>query len=408
MAVMSLEYAQNRIKELQKAAQTKHLDPISIADLGGCYFTLGMVEESLALTKRASQQFKDSGILMNLGLVYKDLGQHPESLHAIEESFWMNSTDPYIRLGYSEALLRAGFWKQAWPIYKHARPTQQGAHDDLQLPVSVKEWDGGSLPEGHLVIVINEGGTGDRISYARWLPELTKRGINWVFYPYNELFSFFERIFPRERLIKDGDTITATHWTTTFSLPAVLNVGPTEIPKPLSFVALPEKIEKYKITKPDNLPVIGICYSAAEMYQGGRKVRSLTEGQAMRIVCMTGDRAHYVNLQYGQKMPHPVHNLHIEDWEDTAGLIANLDGVITVDTGVMHLAGAMGKPTALILSGNSCWKFLAKGDRTAWYPSVKLFRNNGRGFENAIDSLIPFVRDGKFFSSSSISSSVPA
>ena len=335
---------------------------------------------------------------MNLGLIYKELGRHPESIRCIEQAYWMNPTDNYIRLGYAEGLLKAGFWKQAWPLYAHARPTQQGAHDDLSLPPEVQEWQAGSLPQGAKVIIINEGGTGDRISYARFLPELTRRGVDWVFYPYDELFPFFERIFPRERLIKDGDAIVATHWTTTFSLPAVLDVGPNEIPNPLPITALPEKIAKYKPNRGDNLPVVGLCWSAAEMFQGGRKVRSMSEGQAMRLVCSILDKAHIVNLQYGVKMPAPVVNLKIENWEDTAGLLANLDGVITVDTGLMHLAGAMRKPMATILSGNSCWKFLnRKKDNCPWYPSARLFRNDGAGFEQAIDKLILAIRNENFF-----------
>jgi hypothetical protein len=369
---------------------------MSIADLGGCYFTLGRVAESLALTEQASLLKKDAGIQMNLGLVYKDLGRHKESMRCIEEAYWLNPDDHYIRLGYAEALLRAGLWKQAWPIYTHARPTQQGAHDDVRLPEAVKEWVSGPLPDGHKLIVINEGGTGDRISYARWLPELTRRGIDWVFYPYNELWPFFERIFPRERLLRDGDKIIATHWTTTFSLPANLDIGPTEIPEPLPVTALPEKIEKYKFAKPDNLPVVGICYQAAELFQGGRRVRSMSEGQAMRLVSMTGDKIHWVSLQYGLRMPFPVTNIAIQDWEDTAGLIANLDGVVSCDTGVMHMAGAMGKKMAVALSGNSCWKFLSSGSKLKLYPSAAFFRNEGEGMENAIDQIIAAIRSDFF------------
>jgi len=93
------------------------------------------------------------------------------------------------------------------------------------LPQNVQEWMGEKLPEGHVLLVINEGGTGDRISYARWLPELTKLGINWRFYPYGELFPFFERIFLGEKLVADGQDMqpNPTHWCTTFSLPAKSN-----------------------------------------------------------------------------------------------------------------------------------------------------------------------------------------
>jgi hypothetical protein len=74
-------------------------------------------------------------------------------------------------------------------------------------------------------------------------------------------------------------------------------------------------------------------------------------------------------------------------------LIHNLDAVVTVDTSVMHVAGSMGKKMAVLLSGNSCWKFLKSGPKCVWYPSATLFRNEGHGFENAIDQVIVALRN---------------
>lgn len=393
MDIMTKDYARQRVSELEAIAVVRPTSTV-LADLAACYFTLDDPTKALPLAERAWQKNKNPGIGMNLALILKDLGRHDESFHVIEEAYWLNSDDFYIRLGYGEALLKAGFWSQAWKIYDNARPTQQGAACDLRLPGTVREWHGEALEKNHKLLVINEGGTGDRISYARWLPELTKRGIDWAFYPYDELFSFFERLFPRERLVKDGENSEATHWATTFSLPAKLNVGPTQIPSPLTVTATREKIEKYEIIRTDDLPIIGLCYEAAEKFQGDRKVRSMSEGQAMRLVCMTGDKIHWVNLQHGKVMPFPVSHLPFESWEDTAGLIHNLDAVVTVDTGTMHLAGAMGKQSAVLLSANSCWKFLRAGKKLNLYPTATFYRNKDRGFETAISELVTDIRQG--------------
>jgi hypothetical protein len=386
-------YAQ--IPELEQVCKLRPTSTM-YANLAACYFTVDQPERALPLAQMAWEKNKRSDIGMNLALILKDLGRHDESFHVLEEAYWLNPDDFYIRLGYGEALLKAGHWKQAWPIYDNARPTQAGAAHDLRLPSGVREWNGGPLPEGHVLLVINEGGSGDRLSYARWLPELTKRGINWVFYPYDALYSFFARIFPAEKIIKDGTDIlpAPTHWTTTFALPTKLNIGPNEVPPPLPFTALPEKIEKYKMSRPDDKPIVGICYAAAEAFQGDRKVRSLSEGQAMRLVCMTGADAHWINLQFEKPMPYPVTNLNFKTWEDTAGLIMNLDAVVTVDTGVMHLAGSLGKPMAVILSGNSCWKFLRKGKKLPMYPTATFYRNEGRGMEEAVTELTAAIRAG--------------
>lgn len=398
MNLMTVEYAQTRVRELEEICTTR-LDTGSLGDLASCYFTLGDSEKALPLAKLAwNWNRKDAAYGTNLAMIYKDLGMHEESFRVLEIAYSNNADDMYSRLAYAEALLKAGFWKQAWIIYDNARPTQAGAAQDLRIPGNIPEWNGQPLPAGHKLLVINEGGTGDRLSYARWLPELTKMGIEWVFYPYSVLFGVFERIFPRDRLVADGDELDHfTHWCTTFSLPAKLGVTPRDIPPPLQLKPLPEKIEQFKITRADSRPVIGLCYKAAELFQGGRSVRSLTQGQAMRIRCMTGDLVHWVNLQFGEQLDFPAINCNIQSWEDTAALISQLDGVVTVDTSVLHLAGMLNKPIALPLSGNSCWKWLKTGHSTPWYPTAKLYRNVGRGFENSIDSLVKDIRNGTAF-----------
>ena len=69
----------------------------------------------------------------------------------------------------------------------------------------------------------------------------------------------------------------------------------------------------------------------------------------------------------------------IADFEDTAGLIANLDLVISVDTSTAHLAAAMGKPVWLLNRFDSCWRWLEKRDDSPWYPALRLFRQTAPG-----------------------------
>jgi len=392
MQPLSVETAKQVIRGLDAICQVRPTAEL-LKDLSACYFTLGDVEKSLPLAEAAWRKNKQADIGMNLALVLKELGRHKESTQVVEQAYWLDPGDMYVRMGYGEALLKAGLWKQAWSIYDNCRPSQQGAAHHLLLPRAVQEWNGEPLPDGHELLVINEGGAGDRLSYPRWLPELDKKGVNWKFYPYAELFSFFERVFPREKLVADGEQINATHWCTAFSLPAKLDIGPHEVPDPLPITAKPESVEKYKMTR-IGLPIVGLCYAAREDHQGGRKFRSLSEGQAMRLVCMTGDKIQWVNLQHGENLPYPVSNLPFHTWDDTAGLIANLDAVVTVDTSILHLAGAMGKPVACLLAGNSCWKYLRTGKKLKWYPSATFYRNETRGFEGAISELISAIRNG--------------
>ena len=68
-----------------------------------------------------------------------------------------------------------------------------------------------------------------------------------------------------------------------------------------------------------------------------------------------------------------------EDFADTAALVAQLDGVVAVDTSVAHLAGALGKPVWLLSRFDGCWRWLHEGDTTAWYPGMRLYRQTQPG-----------------------------
>jgi len=151
-------------------------------------------------------------------------------------------------------------------------------------------------------------------------------------------------------------------------------------------------IGKYKFDRLNPIPLVGFCYQAAEMHQGGRRVRSLSEGQAVRAIVQTADRVQYISLNHSCPLPYPVITTPFASWEETAGLIHNLDAVVTVDTSILWLASAMRKPVALLASGNSDWKILRKSNKFLWGDNVRIFQNEGHGLENAIDQYVAALR----------------
>ncbi len=397
MDAISVRQARNEIRAYEVLIAARPT-PENVGNLGARYFTIDEAEKAYPLSKWAYEaEPTNLAAGINLAMILKDLGRHEESADVIYRVYHEHPEDYYARLAYAEALLKAGFWTKAWPIYDNARPTQQGAAQSISIPLGVSEWQDQVIQPGEKLLVINEGGTGDRITYPRWLNKLTKMGIDWYFYTFDELYPIYARIFPKERLIKEGDNIKMNYWTTTFALPARLNATPNTIPEPLIITPDPEVRKKLVINTPkDGIPTIGICWKAAELFQGERTVRSLTEGQMMRLVVSTAYRVRWVSLQYGVRAPYPISNVPLMNWEDTIAIMDQLDGIVTVDTGVMHLAGAMRKPMRVLLSGNSCWKFLKTGTKCHWFPTAKLYRNNGYGFDNAIDNLVADIRKADF------------
>lgn len=334
---------------------------------------------------------------LNRGMFLRGFGRFDEAREDIFEAWKLDPSSAYIGMAQAEEHLRDGNWAEGWKWHNKVRGTCDGAALACGLPESCKFWDGREVPS-HL-LVINEGGTGDRINYTRYLPLLTERNISWSFFCFDELKPFYDRLpwIGPERTIGEKDKTEfappPSHWTTIFSLAGPLGIDPNHIPAYPTPYAPPENNFSFK--SEDGLPMVGLCWSANELFQGGLKVRSLTEGQAMRLVCMTADKVHWVNLQHGHKMPYPVFNVPFESWQDTATVLNGLDALATVDCGTLWLSLAMNKKTAVLLSSSEDWKF-----RWNWSEHANLYHNGESeqlfDVEKAIDNLILDIRKGNW------------
>lgn len=378
----------------------------TMANLASCYFVLGDIDKALHHFENAYAGNPGSAeICMNLGMAYKDLGRMADCARLVQQAHNLDPEFFYIRLGYAECLLRFGHWKEAWLLYEHARFTRKSEHDMHCVPVHVAEWKSLEQKIPGKLIVFGEGGWGDRICYSRWLPKLTERGIDWVYHPnalppapgFTELMKM--QPFCAERIVDYPLSFEGvTHWTTTFALQAIFEATPASLPQfsePFhAGTQYHAAIAQLRELAPHK-PVFGIIWSAGEKFEGDRKFRSLSDAQAMRIVVSTADIITWVGCQYGQSLPFPVENPQFQRWDEAAALQAALDGIVAVDTGPMHLAGALAKPMSIVLSGNSDWKFLMKTERCYFWPTARLFRNETAGFELAIDKLIASLRAGE-------------
>jgi len=160
------------------------------------------------------------------------------------------------------------------------------------------------------------------------------------------------------------------------------------------------------LQKPEDKPIYGLIWGANELFEGGMKFRSLLESQAMRLVLSTADKCHWVNCWLGDahgtnsKLGAPVLNPKFDNWEDTAALLSNMDGIVSTDNGACWLAQALGLPVSLLLSSNSDWKFLRGTNKSYWHERTRIFRNDGKagpeqGFERSIDKCIEAIRNGE-------------
>lgn len=402
-AVLSVADAK---KQLPKWELVNKLRPNAqnLMNLAAIYYTLGRAEEAMVAATNLVSALEEAGdvpanimagVYQNRGMMYRGFGRFAEAQKDIFRAWELEKNSDYIGMAQAEEHLRNGNWSEGWKWHNRARGTCSGAALACGLPETCVFYDGKETPS-HL-LVINEGGAGDRINYTRYLPLLTERGISWSFFCFNELKPFYDRLpwIGPERTIGESDKKEfcppPSHWTTTFSLAGPLGIDPRAIPDfPTPYTAPPHA---GRIERIDNRPVVGLCWNANELHQGGLKVRSLTEGQAMRLVCMTADKIAWVNVQHDHKMPFPVTNIPFKTWEDTATLLHHLDALVTVDCGTLWLSLGMKKETAVVLTASEDWKF-----HHNWSPCAKLYHNGPStqlfDAERALDLLITDIRAG--------------
>ena len=260
-------------------------------------------------------------------------------------------------------------------------------------------WDGGPCDKLHFFL---HDGFGDCLYNLRFLERIKARGVKEVVVcvqpRYGEDFAALLRAqpwIPKVVVISEDFSKLRKQITCALSsgdAECILDLALEETPAPPLWTVNHQHKKKYEHLCKDK-PLIGLCWAARQMkspWVPGGALRSLTNAQVEKIVREVKD-VQFVSLQFKQDPPIPeILSPKVESWRDTAGLIANLDAVVCVDTAVMHLSEGMRKPT-FVLSSGAIDHRLVFGQ--VFYPNAKVFRNKGFGFDGAIDALISELKE---------------
>jgi tetratricopeptide (TPR) repeat protein len=350
-----------------------------------------------------------AGTWANLGLLLKDDGRFDEALNAYDAALALAPHDAQIRVNRVVALLRAGRWREAWPDYEW-RLTLAG-HATRQ-PRLLPELS--LLPDlkGRTILALHEDGFGDTLHFARYLPLLAARGARIVVSVPEPLVRIM-RTLPGDAEVH-GPTGTLPpydFYCPFFSLPRAFETTPDTIPATIPYLyADPASAEVWGSRLPHAVARVGLAWAGqARPTLPGFRILDGRRSMALTTLAPLADAVPgvvFVSLQFGQEAaqagnppsgmtlfdPMPL----VEDFADTAAIIANLDLVISVDTSVVHLAGAMGKPVFLLDRYDHCWRWLSGRDDSPWYSAMRIFRQDSIGgwvsaLRHATAALVDFV-----------------
>ncbi|HKA46321.1 MAG TPA: tetratricopeptide repeat protein [Burkholderiales bacterium] len=329
---------------------------------------------------------------LNLGLLLQDRGRLDDALAAYEEALRRAPDLAEARLNRALIWLARGDFARGWPQYESRK---MGSTHFTPRPFSYPEWNGKSAP-GRAVLVYGEQGLGDEIMFASCLPDLMARTGRCVIECSPKLVRLFGRSFPRAVVHGSRQTDTDLAWLDLVgpvdfqiaigSLPQYFRRSRADFPDHAGYLAADDRRIAYWR---ERLSRLGPGLKVGISWRGGTaqtrlSLRSLAIEQCLPLLKLGGAR--FVSLQYTDCRDElarlrAAHGVNVEHWQDalddydeTAALVAALDLVISVQTAVAHLTGALGRPVWVMVPAAPEWRYLAAGERMPWYPSARLFR----------------------------------
>jgi tetratricopeptide (TPR) repeat protein len=366
----------------------------------------GRFHEAVAIFERA-EALGSHAAASNRGNSLLDLGRMEEALRAHKLAVERDPANPGARYNLSLTQLRLGDWRQGWPGYEirwHFREVHRSPR-----VFSQPRWQGEPF-DGRRILLHAEQGLGDTIQFCRYVSMVADRGgqvILMVQSPVERLMASLASVRAGKALIALlGDKPSEFDLECPLlSLPSVFATTVDTVPWPGAYLSAdPELVAEKQLQFPrlrmrDSLhaqPCIGLCWAGNPRYKADRQrsVRLATLLPLLRFPGIT-----WISLQKGPAaeesaaLPGNVvlwdGSSRDRDLAETAALIATLDLVITTDTSIAHLAGAMAVPVWILLPDLSDWRWMQEIGTTPWYPTARLFRQSAPGdWAGLIDRVI--------------------
>ncbi|MCR5875740.1 tetratricopeptide repeat protein [Phenylobacterium sp. J426] len=331
-------------------------------------FNLGAALLGLERHEVAEQALRDAvrlkpgmtAAVHRLGNLLQATGRWDEAERLYDEALRQDPSLWRAKLDLAHIHLGRGDFTQAWPLFE-ARRDLGGAHIDA--PPFPREWRGEPL-DGRSILIWPEQGFGDQIQFARFAPDLAKRGADVTLVAPPELSALFATLGVRvvERSAQMA-LAQPDYWTWLQSIPGRIGVTMATLPA-APYLSTPQD----RKTKWGGFAQTG---GVGVMWQGRATPNPHRSLPAFEILQPLAD----AGAQLVELTPPPG-----GDFADVAAQMERLDLIISVDTAAAHLAGALGKPVWILLPWfNADWRWMQGRAHSPWYPTARLFRQPSHG-----------------------------
>jgi Flp pilus assembly protein TadD len=368
-------------------------------NLGVIRQSLGHLEEAETLYRRARALGADEArVCNNLALALAELGRLEEAETICRDALAPNPDYPEAAVNLGMILLMRGKLAEGWPWYE-ARWRVQPLLSQAQLPAATR-WTGAEPIDGKTILLLGEQGFGDILQFCRYAPMVARLGAKVILAVPAALSRLLGSVKGVDRVVSQDDVLPAFDLhCPMMSLPMVFGTSEATIPWHVPYLAADvDAIERWRaiIPSPGDTASGGTGLRVGLVWAGGRRpgqphAKAIDQRRSMKLAEMAPLGAVpgcvFVSLQLGPPAaetataPFPLIDVtdRLTDFADTAALVGGLDLIITVDTAVAHLAGALGKPVWLLSRLDACWRWGKERDDSPWYPTMRLFRQTTQG-----------------------------
>jgi hypothetical protein len=376
------------IRRLEQALAQDPDNTVFLLHLSALYRAVGRLDEALVTGRRAAGlRLADAVALHNLAMVHRARGEVEDSLAWARRAVHLRPDLAGAHMSIAEAQLLLGGFDEGWEEYEW-RYRMPGAPPPLPEALAAGRplWDGGHLGTGQLMLVADQG-FGDVIQFSRYVPWAVAHGQPTILAASDEMAPLMRRLFPGLPIATRREHYADfTAYCPLSSLPRLHGTRPDTIPPvvPLAPEAGGAAVWRGRLDGliPAGLRRVGLVWA-------GRPTHPNDSRRSIRFPLLADALGRLpgvalVSLQKGERSAdlalheqgRPVIDIarNIRDYDDTAGVIAALDLVVTVDTSVAHLAGAMGRAAWVLLPFACDWRWMRERTDSPWYPSLRLFR----------------------------------
>jgi len=353
----------------------------------------GRLEEAIDWMRDLALQYRlDFHYKLNLASTLMEARQMDEAKYWLDKILEDRPFEPVAHVALAHWHFVQKQFAKGWPHYEYrfAYYPQAKAYTD-RFPRD-KDWFGESPLEGKTVLAYCEQGVGDSIQFARYIPVLKEMGAEVIYHCHPSVHLLMSGLCRVTHV--DVETPPPYDYSVSvMSLPLLLDFPETKSP----YLAFPvtQGFDPLNYYNPSHKN-IGVVWAGNPAHQDDQKrschlneFRSLHDMEGVKLFSFQKELAPRMYkgnkrvFDYAGEGTEGMSLVHLGDqlksFAETAVLLEHLDGLVTVDTAIAHLAGALGVKTALLLPWNCDWRWGREGDRTCWYPSVTLCRQDAAG-----------------------------